>query len=362
VVNIIESQESKTNEQLEDQQEEDNKKKIEIIVIKINNLFEEFIQYLSSSGKDNPKFKLGKFEGNSFHNNKIEDVEESSNNNLIELNIISMCNKLKGLFDQYIHYKYNLSRKMVQGQPSTENSFIIGQLNINKSYMYYREKDQQLCFSRTFSIDEMEFVENIIERIHELIHCVTNESFKNYINYILFKVIKLISNYPILHPLFYIRLILLIYEQTEDINEGLCDSLSRIISIISSSNYGFPDISILRTDKDNVDEDINSETDNNETGINNKSLLRPFLKDNNEYSLMEKIKPIEVLLNPYLNDSKSYFNYSKLDYKKESIILRIVCSIICFMNSQSSTIHLLSHNNNVNLVDNTKFVNKEGNH
>jgi len=340
-----------------DKQEEDNKKKIEIIVIKINQLFEEIIQYLS--GKGIPKFKMGVFDVNSTHNNKINVMEESSNDNLVELNIISMCNKLKGLLDQYIHYKYNMSKNLVQGQPSTENSFIIGQLNVNKSYMYYREKDHQLCFSRTFSLDEMEFVENIIERLHELIHCVTNESFKNYVNLVLFKVIKLISNYPILHPLFYIRLILLLYDQTEDINEGLCDSLSRIISIISSSNHGFPDITVLRIDKDNVDENIKFNTENNETGMN-KSFLKHYLNDNNEYSTMEKIKPIEILLNPYLDAFSTFFSNSKLNQKKESIILRIVCSIICFMNSQSSIIHLLSHNNNVKLENNTNFVNNEG--
>ena len=75
---------------------------------------------------------------------------------------------------------------------------------------------------------------------------------------------------------------------------------------------------------------------------------------------MKKIKPIEVLLDPYLNDISSFFNHSKFNHKKESIILRIVCSIICFMNNQSSVIHLLSNNNNVKLENNTNSVNKEG--
>jgi len=329
--------------------------KIEVIKNKINKIFEDFIQYLS--GKNIPKYKMGVLSVNSPVNSPHKNTEESSRSSLIELNIIAMCNKLKGLFDQYIHYKYNMSRKMVQGQPSTENSFIIGQLNINKSYMYYRKKDKQLCFSRTFSFDEMDFIENIIERIHELIHCVTNESNKEYINYILCRVIKLLSKYPIIHPLIYIRLMLLLYDQTEEIDEGLCDSLSRIISIISSINYGFPDISVIQTDKNSISEDNFNFNDGG--GIDN-NFLKKYLNDNNAYTIIEKVKPIEVLLYPYLNNSMSFTTNNKFNHKTESVLLRIVCGILCFMKSQSSFIHLLSHNNNIKLLKISDSSNKEG--
>lgn len=332
------------------------------------------IQYLS--GKSIPKHKIGSFStispkvspiknrmGNidqninrGSYNNRINN----NNSNIVELNIIAICNKLKGLFDQYIHYKYNMSKKLVQGQPSTENSFIIGQLNINKSYMYYRKSDKQLCFSRIFTLDEIDFVENIIERLHELIHCITNSSSKNYINFVLFRIIKLISKYPIIHPLFYIRIMLLLYEQTEDINEGLCDTLSRIISIMSSVNYGFPDITILKMDKSSFNNDNQySYEEDEDIG---KDFLKKYLSDNNEYSIVEKIKPIEVILYPYINNSKYFDQDSKFNDKRESILLRIVCGIFCFMKSQSSIIHLLTDNDikTLNMFNSTSD-NKDGN-
>ncbi|OUM66351.1 hypothetical protein PIROE2DRAFT_6499 [Piromyces sp. E2] len=258
-ITIIDSQEKKEKEKEKetDKQEEDNLMKIEMIKNKINKLFEDFIQYLS--GKNIPKLKIGVFPVSSSINSPNKTREESTSSSLIELNIIAMCNKLKGLFDQYIHYKYNMSRKMIQGQPSTENSFIIGQLNINKSYMYYRKKDQQLCFSRTFSYDEMDFIENIIERLHELIHCITNETNK--------------------------ELMLLLYDQTEDIDEGLCDTLSRIISVMSSINYGFPDISVLKMDKDTVTNHVNFDEGGE---INDTNFMKKYLNENNVYTMTEK--------------------------------------------------------------------------
>ncbi|ORX57740.1 hypothetical protein BCR36DRAFT_366947 [Piromyces finnis] len=350
---INENQKNDEKNKETDRQEEDNFVKIKVIKNKINKIFEDFIQYLSS--KNISKIKMGIFSNNSSINSSSKNIEGSSNYNLIELNIIGMCNKLKGLFDQYIHYKYNMSRKLVQGQSVTENSFIIGQLNINKSYMYYRKDDKQLCFSRTFSFDEMEFVENLIERFHELIHCVTNDTNKEFVNFILFKVIKLLSNYPIIHPLIYIRLMLLLYDQIGDINEGLCDSLSRIISIMSSINYGFPDIPILHTNKSNLDDNSFNIDKGDEIG---NDFLKEYI-DDNIYTMTEKIKPIEVLLNPYLNNLMSLYTSNKFNYKEESIFLRIACGILYFMKSQSASIHLLSHDNDIKSFNISNIQNKE---